>query len=164
MYTMKVLGRDCSSQETWDDWLEKGKQALKAAKIPRMLITGDSDGTFSVDDVTQVKNILEVPDECFHVVQDAGHIPMLEKPEEVSQTIRTFLCNKTTCLMCISKTTLSSSTEVDPKKPAASDEMFEAGDKKVSVINRLQSHDQYVCIYYNKRIIIMLICGLIMYD
>ena len=130
MYAMKVLGRDCSSQETWDDWLEKGKQALKAAKIPRMLITGDSDGTFSVDDVTQVKNILEVPDECFHVVQDAGHLPMLEKPEEVSQTIRTFLCNKTTCLMCISKTTLSSSTEVDPKKPAASDEMFEAGDKK----------------------------------
>ena len=30
-----------------------------------MMISGDSDGTFSIDDVTQAKNLLKVPDECF---------------------------------------------------------------------------------------------------
>ena len=76
MYVMKVVGNDCSSQESWSEWLEKGKQALKAAKIPRMLISGDSDGIFSIESVTQVKD-LEVPDNSFHIVKEAGHLPML---------------------------------------------------------------------------------------
>lgn len=115
MYMMKVIGNDCSSQEMWAEWLEKGKQALRAAKIPRMMITGDSDGTFSLDDVTQAKNLLEVPDECFYIVKEAGHLPMLEKPEEVAQTIRTFLCSHTTCTMS------SLNMEVESKKAAGGD-------------------------------------------
>ena len=107
MYVMKVIGNDCSSQESWSEWLEKGKQALKAAKIPRMLISGDSDGIFSVESVTQVKDLFEVPDNSFHIVKEAGHLPMLEKPEEVVQVVRTFLCNQTTCLLCIPKTEVS---------------------------------------------------------
>lgn len=98
MYAMKVIGNDCSSQEAWSEWLEKGRQALTAAKIPRMMITGDSDGTFSVESVSKVKSILEMPEDCFHVVKDAGHLPMLEKPEEVAQVIRTFLSNYSTGL------------------------------------------------------------------
>ena len=123
---MKVIGNDCSSQEMWAEWLEKGKQALRAAKIPRMMISGDSDGTFSLDDVTQAKNLLEVPDECFHIVKEAGHLPMLEKPEEVAQTIRTFLCSHTTCLLCIKKTIVSSNTEVESKNATGGDESVES--------------------------------------
>ena len=117
---MKVIGNDCSSRETWDKWLDDGKQALKAAKIPRMMICGDSDGTFPVENVMRAKNLLEVPDECFHIVKEAGHLPMLEKPEEVAQTIRTFLCSHTTCLLCVKKTVLSAKTEVVESKSSAS--------------------------------------------
>lgn len=106
MYVMKVLGNDCSSQESWSEWLENGKQALNVAKIPRMLISGDADGVFSVDNVTKAKDLLEVPDDCFHIVKEAGHLPMLEKPEEVAQVMRTFLCSQTTCLLCVPKTGL----------------------------------------------------------
>lgn len=107
MYVMKVVGNDCSSQEAWDEWLEKGKQALRVANIPRMMMCGEQDGTFSVSDVTKAKVLLEVSDECFHIVKDAGHLPMLEKPEEVVQVIRTFLCSQTTCLFCVRKTIVS---------------------------------------------------------
>ena len=107
---MKVVGNDCSSQENWSEWLEKGRQALKAAKIPRMLISGDSDGIFSVESVTKAKDLLEVPDDGFHIVKEAGHLPMLEKPKEVVQVVRTFLCNQTTCLLCIPKTEVPGSS------------------------------------------------------
>ena len=122
MYVMKVVGNDCSSQESWSEWLEKGKQALKVAKIPRMLISGDCDGVFSVESVTKVKDLLEVPDDSFHIVKEAGHLPMLEKPEEVVQVIRTFLCNHTTSLLCIPKTEVpglgGASTTADGDKTA----------------------------------------------
>ena len=72
--------------------------ALTAAKIPRMMITGDSDGTFSVESVRNVTSILEIPEDCFHIVKDAGHLPMLEKPDEVAEIFRTFLSNHTTCM------------------------------------------------------------------
>ena len=130
MYVMKVLGNDCSSQETWEEWLEKGKQALKAAKIPRMLIGGDSDGIFSIDNVTKAKDLLEVPDECFHIVKESGHLPMLEQPEEVARIIKTFLCNHTTCLLCIQKTELSGNVVIE-------------GDKSVDEeAGTVESHDQ----------------------
>ena len=97
MYVMKVLGSDCSSQDNWSEWLEKGKRALNAAKIPQMMISGDSDGTFSVEHVTKAKYLLEVPDECFLIVKDAGHLPMLEKPEEVAKAVKTFLTTLPAC-------------------------------------------------------------------
>ena len=88
---MKVLSSDCSSQDNWSEWLEKGKRALNATKIPRMMISGHSGGTFTVEDVTKAKYLLEVPDECFFIVKDASHLPMLEKPEEMAQAVKTFL-------------------------------------------------------------------------
>ena len=121
MNVMTVLGSDCSSQENWREWLEKGKRALNAAKIPRMMISGDSDGTFSVEDVTKAKYLLEVPDECFLIVKDAGHLPMLEKPEEVAQAVKTFLCNHTTCLLCVKKTILSSKTGTECQDSSGGD-------------------------------------------
>ena len=123
---MKVVGNDCSSQESWSEWLKKGKQALKATRIPRMLISGELDGVFSVENVTKAKNFLDVPDDCFHIVKEAGHLPMLEKPEEVVQVIRTFLCNQATRLLCVGKSEMSEN---------GSSEGDKAVDKDATTIN-----------------------------
>ena len=95
--------------------MEKGKAALTAAKIPRMMITGDSDGTFSVESVRNVMSILEIPEDCFHIVKDAGHLPMLEKPDEAAEVIRTFLSNHT---MCMRDMNLSEDKAVESTPPA----------------------------------------------
>ena len=103
MYVMKVIGQDCSKQQLWEQWLTRGKQALLSANIPRALVCGDNDGLFSVDSCLEVKQLLEISDECFHVVKDVGHLAMLEKPEEVNQLIRDFFCSKIPCLKCNTK-------------------------------------------------------------
>ena len=84
-----------------------------------MMICGDSDDTFLIENVTRAKNLLEVPDECFHIVKEADHLPMLEKQEEVAQTIRTLICSHTTCILCVKKTVLSANTEVVESRSSA---------------------------------------------
>ena len=91
MYVMKVLGADCSNQAVWDRWLAEGKDALSSGGIPRAIICGDGDGVFSVSSCQNVKSLLDVPEEDFHIVKDAGHLAMLEKPVEVNRIVKEFL-------------------------------------------------------------------------
>ena len=99
MYTMRTIGVDTSKQSSWDGWLEGGKEALVGHEIPRALIAGEEDGIFSVDSCKKLKRMFDIPDESFHIVKGSGHLPMLEKPEEVSQILRDFLCSG--ALQCI---------------------------------------------------------------
>lgn len=103
MYMMKVIGEDCSNQQAWSEWLTQGKEALLSGNIPRSIVCGDGDGLFSVESCLQVKKLFEVPDDCFHVVKDAGHLAMLEKPSETNKIIKDFFCNKIPCLRCEDK-------------------------------------------------------------
>ena len=91
MYVMKVLAADSSNQAVWEHWLAEGKDALSSGGIPRAIVCGDGDGVFLVSSCQNVKSLLDVPEEDFHVVKDTGHLAMLEKPVEVNSIVKEFL-------------------------------------------------------------------------
>lgn len=92
MYTMKTIGLDVSSQASWDRWLEDGRQVLAGKDIPCLLISGDEDGLFSVESAKKLRLRFEMPKEAHLVLEGVGHIPMLERGEEVGQLLIDFLC------------------------------------------------------------------------
>ena len=98
MYMMKVLASDCSNQEVWDKWLEDARQGLSASSFTTTLICGDSDGTFSLENCEKLKSLLDIPEDCFHIIKDAGHLAMLEKPVEVNKIVWKLLAE----LSCLS--------------------------------------------------------------
>ena len=93
MYTMRTIGVDTSSQASWDRWLDEGKEVLVGNNIPRVLIAGEEDGVFNPGNCKKLKEKFEIADECYHVLEGAGHLPMLETPEEVSRILIDFLCS-----------------------------------------------------------------------
>ena len=98
MYTMRTIGLDCSNQATWDHWLQDGRQVLVGSDVPRVLISGDQDGVFNLDSSKLLKEHFEIADEHYHVVEGVGHIPMLERGEEVSQIVVNFLYQTLKCI------------------------------------------------------------------
>ena len=107
MYVMKVLAADCSNQEIWDKWLEDARQTLSASSFTTTLICGDSDGTFPLKSCEKLRSLLDIPEDCFHIIKDAGHLAMIEKPVEVNQIVWKLL----TELSCLS--TNASSRSLD---------------------------------------------------
>ena len=91
MYTMKKVGKEVSSQTNWDRWLEEGAQVLTSKNIPRLLISGNQDGVFSMQSAFVVKRRFEIAKDSHHVLDGVGHIPMLEAPEEVGRILVQFL-------------------------------------------------------------------------
>ena len=92
MYAMRTIGKDCSNQERWDGWLEEARGALMEQDIPCVLIMGSEDSCFSQDAARALKQLFQIPDERFHLVEGAGHIPMLEgSGKEVYRILKDFL-------------------------------------------------------------------------
>eukprot|EP00731_Ephydatia_muelleri_P026792 Em0018g892a len=89
MYMMKVLAQDCGNQELWGRGLACGKAAMEG--IPGALLCGEEDGLFSVQSCREMAQYLGVASERFHVVKGAGHLPMLDHPEEVIRIVSEFL-------------------------------------------------------------------------
>lgn len=89
MFMMKVIGQDCSDEARYNIWLEEGKEGLEG--VPAMLLVGDDDGLFPVEDCREAVEFLGIPETQFHVVCNSGHLPMLDQPEEVSRHIKTFV-------------------------------------------------------------------------
>ena len=88
---MKVILQDCSSQDTWDTWISDATEVLVSTNTPRVIICGDEDGLFPLERCNGAKSALQISDECFHVVKDTGHLPMVEKPDEVLQVLKDML-------------------------------------------------------------------------
>ena len=86
---MKVIGQDCSDQARFDGWLEEGKEGLEG--LPALLLVGDDDGVFPVEESREVIQFLGIPEAQFHVVCNSGHLLMLDQPEEVSRFIKEFM-------------------------------------------------------------------------
>ena len=107
MYVMKVLAADCSNQEIWDKWLADGRQSLSASSFATTLICGDSDGTFPLENCEKLRSLLDIPEDCFHIIKDAGHLAMIEKPVEVNKIVWKLLAE----LSCLS--TNASSRSLD---------------------------------------------------
>ena len=109
MYAMRTIGSDCSSQSAWKAWLEGGRQALAAANIPCCLVTGEYDGIFSSESSLRFKEMLGVSDDMYHEIEGVGHLPMVEKGDEVAAILRDFLCNNSGELECVERSSRRSS-------------------------------------------------------
>jgi 3-oxoadipate enol-lactonase len=58
-------------------------------RLPVLAIAGANDGTTPPDLVRETADL--VPGSRFHLIRGAGHLPMVEKPEEYVQVLREFL-------------------------------------------------------------------------
>lgn len=101
MYMMRTVGLDNSSQAMWDRWLDEGKEALVGNNIPRVLVEGEEDGIFSLESCEKLKKRFEIADDCYHVLEGTGHLPMLDRAEEVSRILIDFLCSGLQALQCV---------------------------------------------------------------
>lgn len=104
MYAMRTIGINCSDQVAWDRWLEDGRQVVVANKVPRYLVAGEHDGVFDLTSSKKLKELFEIPDDCYYIVRDVGHIPMLEKAEEVGGLLQDFLCQHLGVLESVDRT------------------------------------------------------------
>ena len=90
MYVMKVIGRDCSNQALWSSWIDEGKDAV-GGEVPIGLMCGEGDGVFTVAQCQEASRYLNVPEDRFESVPNAGHLFMLEEPEKVTSFIKSFV-------------------------------------------------------------------------
>eukprot|EP00731_Ephydatia_muelleri_P026767 Em0018g867a len=85
MYMMKVLAQDCGNQELWGRGLACGKAAMEGSLEPFSV------GRRMVSSLCRAAGRLHstwgVASERFHVVKGAGHLPMLDHPEEVVRIV-----------------------------------------------------------------------------
>ena len=103
MYAMRTIGIDCSDQATWDRWFGDGREAILRNKIPCGLIAGEDDGIFSLESTQKLKEMMEIPNKLYHVIKGVGHLPMLEKGDEVLAILQDFLCNYSGGLVCMDR-------------------------------------------------------------
>ena len=65
---------------------------LSGSGIATTLICGVSDGVFPLENCDKLKSYLQIPEDCYHIVKDAGHLSMMvEKPVEVNKIVWKFL-------------------------------------------------------------------------
>lgn len=64
---------------------------LKNIKIPTLVIAGEKDFFFKVEDVEKVAN--EINGSTFIIIKDSGHLPNMEKPIEFNKVIMNFYHN-----------------------------------------------------------------------
>ncbi len=63
---------------------------LKNITIPTLVIAGEKDYFFNVNDVEKVANL--IPNAHFKVIKDSGHLPNMEMPDEFNKAIIDFYC------------------------------------------------------------------------
>ena len=100
MYAMHTIGIDCSDQATWDHWFGDSRVASLRNKIRCGLI---ADGIFSLTSTQKLKEMMEIPDELYHVIKGVGHLPVQEKGDEVLAILQDFLCNFSGGLVCMDR-------------------------------------------------------------
>ncbi len=61
------------------------RRALQATPVPLMVIFGDEDQIFDAE--LSIEGYQDVPGVQTELIQDAGHAPQVEKPEEVAELI-----------------------------------------------------------------------------
>lgn len=90
MYMMRVIGADCANIGKWNGWLQEGKEGI-GEDINVAFIIGEQDGFFPVESIQELRLQLGVSEEQLHVISDAAHLPMLEKPDIVCGIIEKFI-------------------------------------------------------------------------
>lgn len=64
-------------------------ESTRAIRVPTLLIGGDQDGSTPPDLVSSTAEL--IPNSKFHIVEGAGHLPCIEKPDAVAALIGGFL-------------------------------------------------------------------------
>jgi len=82
---------------------------MAAGSIPCCLVAGEYDGVFSEESSRKLKEMLGVSDEMYHVIEGVGHLPMVERGEEVAAILRNFLCHNSGELECVERSSRRSS-------------------------------------------------------
>jgi pimeloyl-ACP methyl ester carboxylesterase len=58
------------------------RELLSKITVPALVVAGDQDQIIDLGDARQMADTL--PRAIFHLVSGAGHMPMLEKPEDLA--------------------------------------------------------------------------------
>ncbi len=64
-------------------------ETLSTFKKPFLIIAGDEDKFISLDRVKEMASLME--NSWIKVIQGAGHLPMLEKPNETAKALRSLI-------------------------------------------------------------------------
>lgn len=64
-------------------------KALAEIKMPKLLIWGSNDQTIPISESDVLRELM--PDMEFQIIQDGGHVPSMEKPEEFNAVLLKFL-------------------------------------------------------------------------
>ena len=63
-------------------------EAARAIQVPTLCVVGNEDGSTTPDLVRTLAEL--IPDSRFEVIQGAGHLPCIEKPDELAGLINRF--------------------------------------------------------------------------
>lgn len=63
-------------------------EAAQAIEVPALCVVGDEDGSTTPELVRTLAGL--IPDSRFEVIQGAGHLPCIEKPDELAAVINRF--------------------------------------------------------------------------
>lgn len=70
--------------------MDEGKAGL-GGEVPVGIMCGEGDGVFSVEQCQEAGRFLNLPEDRFESVPNAGHLFMLEEPEKVNSFIKSFV-------------------------------------------------------------------------
>ena len=75
----------CARKSGTSGWWMRGRVCQHTVSLPLWSVVTVIHSTLEY--CKKLKSLLGIPEDCFHIIKDAGHLAMLEKPVEVNKIV-----------------------------------------------------------------------------